>query len=53
MEWLGNNWMWLAFAAAVFAFFALGRGGCGMSHGGHAQPEPQDQGDQRRRHGCC
>ena len=35
MEWLGSNWGWLALGAGFIAFLALGRGGCGMGHGGH------------------
>jgi hypothetical protein len=35
MEWLGSNWIWLALGAGFIAFLAFGRGGCGMSHGGH------------------
>jgi hypothetical protein len=34
MEWLGSNWIWLALGLGALAFFAFGRGGCGMSHGG-------------------
>ncbi len=35
MEWLSRNWIWLALAVGFVAFFARGRGGCGMGHGGH------------------
>ena len=34
MEWLGNNWIWLALGAGAL-FMAFGRGGCGMGHGSH------------------
>ena len=35
MEWLGSNWVWLALGVGALALFVFGRGGCGMSHGGH------------------
>ncbi len=37
MEWLGSNWIWLALGAGMLAFMVFGRGGCGMSHGGHGR----------------
>jgi hypothetical protein len=45
-----NSWLWIALGAGVLAFFAFGRGGCGMGHGGHAhrQREEGDQSDQSR-----
>ncbi len=45
MEWLGSNWIWLALAAGFVAFFAFGRGGCGMGHGGHQDHRPQGSQD--------
>lgn len=60
MEWLANNWIWLALGAGVLAFLTLGRGGCGMGHGGHedhprsdAVNRPQQPASQGHRHGCC
>ncbi len=43
MEWLGSNWIWLALGAGIAAFFVLGRGGCGMSHGGHEHHQGGEQ----------
>ncbi len=42
MEWLGSNWIWLALGAGFVAFFALGRGGCGMGHGGDRHEGPRE-----------
>ena len=48
MDWLGNNWIWLAFGAGVLALFASGRGGCGMGHGGHRRHDEAAERDRPR-----
>lgn len=64
MEWLSENWIWLALGAGFLAYLAFGRGGgCGMSHGGrenrvHAEQAGQGSSSgqaatQQHRHGCC
>lgn len=45
MEWLGSNWIWLALGVGALAFFAFGRGGCGMSHGTHSHDRRNEEGD--------
>ncbi len=46
MEWLSNNWLLVALlAAGGVAFLTVGRGGCGMSHGGHAHGQRPAQGN--------
>lgn len=42
MEWLGNNWLLLALGAGALAFIAFGRGGCGMTHGGHGRHQASE-----------
>ncbi len=61
MEWLADNWIWLALGAGVLAFLTLGRGGCGMGHEDHSRSDagsdavnrPQQPASQGHRHGCC
>jgi len=49
MNWLSSNWLWLALAGGALAFFAFGRGGCGMGHSGqdHHRRAEGDQYDPR------
>lgn len=52
MDWLTNNWLWIAFGAA-FLWMHLkmhgGHGGCGGSHGGHGEASPgPESGDEDR-----
>ena len=45
MEWLGQNWIWIALAAGAF-FFMRRMGGCGMGHAsGHRHSAIQGQDD--------
>lgn len=69
MDWIVQNWLWLALGVGA-VFFMSRMGGCGMSHsGGHRQeasaraeppaaagPTGLDQSNHQRqthRHGCC
>jgi hypothetical protein len=51
MNWLSNNWIWLALGVGALAIFGFGRGGCGMGHGGHdhGQQGEADQNDAARK----
>lgn len=46
MDWLSGSWILLAFGLGVLAFFAMGRGGCGMGHGGHDRKRRTSESDQ-------
>ncbi len=48
MEWLGSNWIWLVLGIGALVLFASGRGGCGMSHGGHDHGQ-RGEGDSKDR----
>ncbi len=42
MEWLANNWIWLAVGLGAL-FLLTQRGGCGMSHGGNHRNRQADR----------
>jgi len=50
MDWIGNNWIWIAFALAFLALHTFGHGGHGHGrrHGGHGRrrrdPDPSREG---------
>ena len=69
MDWLSQNWLWIALWIGA-VFFMTRMGGCGMSHAGGHQHDaggkteqrggagaggsgPDNQQRQSRRHGCC
>ncbi|PZO47560.1 MAG: hypothetical protein DCF16_17545 [Alphaproteobacteria bacterium] len=38
MNWLANNWIWIAFAVAMVAMHLFGHGHGGHRHGGRSNP---------------
>jgi hypothetical protein len=54
MEWLSQNWIWLAFAAAMI--FMMRRGGAGGCCGGHGSDDKATEGAKPGNAGaasCC
>lgn len=48
MEWLLQNWIWIAFAAGIFFLMRSGGMGCGMGHGHHGHGDRESAQDGAR-----
>lgn len=56
MDWLAQNWIWIALA--IGAFFLVSRaGGCGTGHSRHSHGDEKAAAAAKpagkHRHGCC